>query len=511
MSKIVSKTKQRKAGVILQYLQMALNIVISLIYTPVMLRILGKTEYGIYNLSSSIIAYLSLISLGFGASYIRFYSIYSKDDDKESIKRMNGLYLIVFISMGVVSLILGTILTNNVNIFYNDTYSSHDIEIARILMLFLTVNMAISFPASVFTSYISAQEQFIFQKIINMGKTIISPVACIVLLYLGYGSVGMVICTTTVSIVIDVINITYCMKYLGMQISFRNPNLYLLKDIFIFSVFIALNQVIDQINWQTDKVILGKLINGSSVAVYSVGAQINTMFTMFSTAISHVFSPKVNRIVSKGESDMDDQLTSLFIRVGRIQWFVLALILSGFVFFGRFFVYKWAGEGYDTAYWVAILLMAPAIIPLIQNIGLEIQRAKNKHQFRAIIYSFMAILNIFISIAFAKLWGEIGTALGTTISLLVANGLIMNIFYQKKLGINVVLFWKSILKTVKGLVIPILFGVMIMLFYRIDNMLEFLVLACIYALIYVVSSYYFGFVKEERELIQSMFKGLMRR
>ena len=79
MSKIVSKTKQRKAGVILQYLQMALNIVISLIYTPVMLRILGKTEYGIYNLSSSIIAYLSLISLGFGASYIRFYSIYSKD------------------------------------------------------------------------------------------------------------------------------------------------------------------------------------------------------------------------------------------------------------------------------------------------------------------------------------------------------------------------------------------------------------------------------------------------
>lgn len=511
MSKIVSKTKQRKAGVILQYLQMALNIVISLIYTPVMLRILGKTEYGIYNLSSSIIAYLSLISLGFGASYIRFYSIYSKDDDKESIKRMNGLYLIVFISMGVVSLILGTILTNNVNIFYNDTYSSHDIEIARILMLFLTVNMAISFPASVFTSYISAQEQFIFQKIINMGKTIISPVACIVLLYLGYGSVGMVICTTTVSIVIDVINITYCMKYLGMQISFRNPNLYLLKDIFIFSVFIALNQVIDQINWQTDKVILGKLINGSSVAVYSVGAQINTMFTMFSTAISHVFSPKVNRIVSKGESDMDDQLTSLFIRVGRIQWFVLALILSGFVFFGRFFVYKWAGEGYDTAYWVAILLMAPAIIPLIQNIGLEIQRAKNKHQFRAIIYSFMAILNIFISIPFAKLWGEIGTALGTTISLLVANGLIMNIFYQKKLGINVVLFWKSILKTVKGLVIPILFGVMIMLFYRIDNMLEFLVLACIYALIYVVSSYYFGFVKEERELIQSMFKGLMRR
>jgi len=62
---------QIKAGVILQYLQMALAAVVSLVYTPIMIRELGKAEYGIYNLASSVISYLSLLSLGFSGSYFK--------------------------------------------------------------------------------------------------------------------------------------------------------------------------------------------------------------------------------------------------------------------------------------------------------------------------------------------------------------------------------------------------------------------------------------------------------
>lgn len=503
--------KQRSLGVILQYAQMALSIIISLLYTPIMLRILGKNEYGIYNLASSIIAYLSLLSLGFGASYLRFYSRYRKDNDNDSIKRMNGLYITVFSLMGIIALIGGLILAQNAQIFYNETYTTQEIDIARILMSFLAINLAISFPASVFTSYVTAQEKFIFQKVLNLGKTVISPLVNIIFLYLGYGSIGMVISTTVLSIILDVINVFYCFTKLKMQISFRNPNFGLLKGIFIFSLFIAMNQIIDQINWQTDKVILGKVVNGGAVAVYAVGAQINTMFTSFSTAVSSVFTPKVNMIVQENKEDMDKQLTDLFIKVGRIQWFIMFLVLSGFVFFGQFFVSKWAGEGYENAYWVALLLMVPATIPLIQNIGIEIQRAKNKHQFRSIVYLIMAILNVGISILFAMMWGEIGTALGTTISLLVANGLIMNIYYQKKLGINVIEFWKSIGKTLTGMIAPVALGVCLILFYEFNSLLDFGLLVVAYTFVYIISIYFLGMNKEEKGMINSVFKKVVRR
>ena len=68
--------KQIGWGVILMYVQMILNIVITIFTTPIIINILGQSEYGLYNLAASIISYLNLFTLGFGASYIRFYSKY---------------------------------------------------------------------------------------------------------------------------------------------------------------------------------------------------------------------------------------------------------------------------------------------------------------------------------------------------------------------------------------------------------------------------------------------------
>ena len=39
---------QKRLGAILQYCQIFINIIIGLIYSPIMLRILGQNEYGIY-------------------------------------------------------------------------------------------------------------------------------------------------------------------------------------------------------------------------------------------------------------------------------------------------------------------------------------------------------------------------------------------------------------------------------------------------------------------------------
>ena len=498
----ISHGKQRSIGVVLQYTQMVLSFAIQLVYTPIMLRILGTNEYGIYSLAASTISYLSLLSLGIGASYIRWYSIFKKENDREEIKKLNGLYLLVFSIIGIIALGLGSWLTINIHWFYNDTYTVNEIQLARKLMVFLTINLAVSFPSSVFSSYITSQEKFIFQKIVNMGITIIGPALNIVLLWLGYGSVGMVVATTSLSIIVSVVNVLYCIKKLGMEITLRNPNWMLLKDIMSFSVFIVINQVIDQINWQTDKIILGKIIGGASVAIYTVGANLNMMFTGFSSAVSGVFVPKVNLIVSRNDANMNEELTTLFIKVGRIQWFVLMYVLSGFAIFGRFFITIWAGAEYSNSYTVALLLMTPAVIPLIQNLGVEIQRAKYLHKFRSIAYLCMAIVNIGISIVFASRWGEIGAALGTTISLLLANGLIMNIYYHKRCGINIHLFWNSILSTLKSLLLPLLLGVSITFFYTISSIVDFLVLIAIYSLTYAISVYRWGLNSQEKFVVE---------
>ena len=498
--------KEIRWGIILQYIQMGLNIIISLIYTPIMIRTLGKSEYGLYNLAGSIISYLSLLSLGLGASYIRFYSRYKAKDDADEISKLNGLYMSVFLIIGLVALVAGLVLSFNVSIFFNETYTSNDLYIAKILMLFTAFNLALSFPMSVFTSYITSQEKFIFQKLINIGKTVMSPIVCIVILLLGHGSIGMVVVSTIISFIVDIINIIFCTKKLNMKFLFKKTESGLLKEIMIFSIFIAINELINQINWQTDKIIIGKMISSSAVAIYVVGATINSMYVNFSTAISNVYVPQIHKIVNEDPIDADSKFTEIFIKVGRIQFFVIMLVLTGFVFFGKPFILFWAGEGFEEAYYVALLLICPVTVPLIQNIGIEIQRAKNKHKFRSLVYSVMALLNVFISIILCKYYGIIGTAIGTTISLVVANGIIMNVYYHKVIKIDIRMFWKEILKSSLFLLVPILIGVLIFMFVQYSSVYELGLWIVLYTIIYVLSMFFLGLKREERESVLTKLK-----
>ena len=502
---------QLKAGAFLQYMQMALQIIVNLIYTPVMIRILGDNEYGIYSLASSIISYLNLLTLGFGAGYIRFYSIYKAEGDEQGVKRLNGLYLLVFSVLGLIALIAGIIIAFNVGIFFNETYSVQDLEIARTLMFFLAFNLAVSFPASVFTSFITSQEKFVFQKLVNMGKTVLSPCLSIVFLFLGYGSIGMVMVTTFVSLAIDAINIVFCVGKLKMRFSLRHPDFYLLKDIAVFSVFIAINQIVEQVNWQAGKLVLGKMVSATAVAIYAVGSNINAMYMSFSSAISSVFAPRINRLVIEKPHGWLDEINRLFQRVGRVQFLILGLILTGFIFFGQYFLSVWAGAGYESAYYIALLLMCPATIPFIQNVGLEIQRARNKHKFRSIAYLIMAVINVGLSILFCYFLGTIGAAMGTSISFIVANGFIMNIYYQKKLDMKIGQFWWQIIKLLPGMIIPVAMGVLLMIYVEITSIWMFLGLVFAYTIVYCISMWLFGMNQSEKDIILIPLKKIIRR
>ena len=77
---------QIKAGAILSYVQMALSIAVGLIYTPVMIRLLGQSEYGLYSAVTSVISMLYVLHFGFGSAYQRYYSKYKKcPKGKESL------------------------------------------------------------------------------------------------------------------------------------------------------------------------------------------------------------------------------------------------------------------------------------------------------------------------------------------------------------------------------------------------------------------------------------------
>lgn len=490
---------QRKAGVILSYLGQLTKILISLIYTPIMLRLLGQSEYGLYQLVYSVVSYLSLLSLGFGSSYMRFYSRYKAKNDDNGVAQLNGMFLIIFMSLSVICVLCGTVMIHNIRTIFGTGLTEAEYSTARILMVLLVFNLALTFPNSVFTCSITANEKFLFQKLLVLLQNICSPFLALPLLIMGYGSVGMVAATTIVTLVVLLVNGYYCIYKLNIKFQFKNLQFSLLKEMWIFTFFIFLNQIIDQVNWSVDKFLLGRLSGTTAVAVYGVGGQINSMYLEFSNSISNVFVPKVNRI--EAETGDNNELTKLFTKVGRIQFMVLMLVLSGFIIFGLPFVTMWAGKEYGEAYIVTLLLIVPVTVPLIQNLGMEIQRAKNMHKARSIVYFIIAIMNVIISVPLIKFMGPAGAALGTAISLIAGNIIFMNWYYQKRIGLDMVYFWKQIFGFCPALVAPFISGIIIVKNINISNLLTLVSWAAVYTVVYVVSMYFLGMNAEEKRLI----------
>ncbi|MBP3389127.1 MAG: polysaccharide biosynthesis C-terminal domain-containing protein, partial [Clostridia bacterium] len=176
-------------------------------------------------------------------------------------------------------------------------------------------------------------------------------------------------------------------------------------------------------------------------------------------------------------------------------------IWMGFLFFGRFFVSVWA-DGQMDVYPIALLLMGSTIIPSIQNLGIEIQCAKNKHQFRSILYLIVCVVNIVLTFILLKLgYGGVGAAAATAFTVLIGNGLIMNIHYKYKIGLDIGAFWKSILSLVPSLILPGVFGYLIMRFVEIDSYAVFIGFCVLFVLIYAVSLWFFGMNADEKGVI----------
>ena len=433
---------QLKAGAVLNYVAIILNMVIGLLYTPYMLRMLGQAEYGLYSLAASIIAYLTVLDLGFGNAIIRYTAKFRAEGKIDEQKYMFGMFLVLYIGIGIIAVIAGAVLSLNVESIFSAKMTEYEVDRTRIMLWLMTFNLAFTFPMSIWGSIMTAYERFTFPRIVSIVRSVLNPLVMVALLAIGYKALAMVIVTTIFNVVTLLINYWYCKNKLKIEVRYGKFDFKFLKEVSVYSFWIFLNAIMDKIYWSTGQFVLGIYRGTVAIAIYAVAIHLQNMFMMFSTAITGVFLPKVTAMVAKGDNEKD--ISDLFIRTGRIQYILLSLILTGFIIFGRSFINLWAGEGYQEAYLYALMFFIPLTVPLIQNMGIIILQARNQMKFRSLLYIVIAVVRSCFLFPLAKYYGGMGCAISTAGALVLGQIIIMNIYYQRKQHINIIRFWKEI-------------------------------------------------------------------
>lgn len=500
---------QVKAGVVLNYVIIVLNIVVGLLYTPFMLRMMGQSEYGLYSLVASVIAYLTLLDMGFGNAVVRYTAKYRAEGKLDEQYRLFGMFIVMYSLIGVVVAALGFVLYACMGDLFGDTLTAGELGRAKILVIIMVLNLSLSFPLSIFGSIVNAYEKFVFQKVVNIVRLVLNYVVMIFVLEYGGKAVALVVVQTVFNFATLFLNLWYCRRELHVKVVFGKFNWSLFMEIAIYSFWIFLNTIMDKIYWGTGQFVLGATTGTIAVAVFSLAISLEQMYMTFSSSIASVLLPKLTGMVANRSAD--SEVSRLFIRTGRLQHIVMSFILVGFIVFGRSFINLWAGPGYEDVYIITLIFFVALFTPLIQNTGITILQARNQMKFRSILYVVIAVVSLAFQIVGAKYWGAIGCAIPIAGALILGQGVIMNVYYHRVQHIDILRFWAEITRMSLVPALFIVVGLLAAEWISLDGWGSLMLGILVFSLLYIPVFWRFSMNADERDLIGRPIKKLLHR
>ncbi len=482
----MNNNKNLQWGVILSYITMAAGILVSLTYTPFLLQSLGQQQYGLYNMGQAAVSYLGLAEFGFGNAVVRYVAKYKAEGNEWKTAGLYGTFFKLYFALAAIVLSIGMGVCLLADRFFTVSTGAQGYMELKTIIAIMVVNLTLTFAMTPYSAIINAHERFAFIKVTNLLYTVLKPLVMIPLLLWGYKAVGLSVITLLLTVLLNLSNVIYVKKVLKIKVSYKKENAQrgLLKEIMGYSFFIFLGTLTAQLNDNADSLILGSISGETAVAIYAVGYQLNTYVQQLPSALAGVLFPRITTRITKGAPM--EEMSGLMTRVGRLQFYVIFLLCSGFCLFGQEFISLWAGPGYESAYWIVLVLILPAAIPNMQAVPVQVLEAMNRHQFKAVLYAVCAGLNVLTSIPAGLAYGPLGCAICTGVTTLLTKGIIINWYYHKKIHLDIAGFWKSILGLLLRLAPVCLVGVALNLVITTQSWLWVFVKISIYTLCFGV-------------------------
>ena len=100
---------ERKKGAILSYIQVVLSVVVSIVYVPVLLRYLGQSEYGLYQIVGSFFSYISVFESCMSTGVLRNYCNALGSKNTENADITLSMARVIYRAMAVLIAVIGVI------------------------------------------------------------------------------------------------------------------------------------------------------------------------------------------------------------------------------------------------------------------------------------------------------------------------------------------------------------------------------------------------------------------
>ncbi len=470
------------AGALISYLTIAFNVVSGLLYTPWMIRSIGDDQYALYTLALSVIN-IFLLDFGIGASVSKFLSAFYAEGRYDDANRFMGIVYKVF---GAISLVIALALT----VFYfliDAIYvklTPNEIIIFKRLFIIVSTYSVLSFPFTTFNSLLMANERFFEVKICNLLSRVLSVAMIVVCLLLNKGVYSLVIVNALVNFLTIGVKLILIKRNTPQRSDLRAWDRQTTKQLFSFTVWVAIKDIAHRCIFTIMPTIIAAILGSAEVTLFNLAATLEGYVYTFADAVNGMFMPKITKLTHLEQGQRE--LSKLMIKVGKYHIFSIGLIFAGFFCVGETFVGLWLGDGYESVYLNALILIFPSLIDVPQQIAKTTLIVKDRVKEQAIVYTIVALTNVLLAIVFLKLFGIIGASLAVFVAYTVRT-VGMNILYKKYLKIDLRKYFVSVYgRWVVVFSATLLFGVGFSKLVGLSGMLSLLCTGAVVVAVYTV-------------------------
>lgn len=439
---------QRRAGAILSYISIFGNILVAVLYTPFFIRTLGTSEYGLYNLVLSFLVYLNIMDLAFGNTIAKYLSQNRVKGSKAQEARILGNILNIYFLCSLLVGLMGLVLYLNAEAVFGNALAPQQLSELKLMLIFIIINIMISFYPGIFNGILQAYEYFVIAKSMLLIRVIMPSIIATPFLLMGFGAVTIILITLIVNFACLFLGMILCRRHVSIRFDWKGAlsfsHLKQQKQLNLYLGLVLFSIAIEQLTLNSGQMILGAINGTVAVAIYVIAVQFVKIFQQFATSINNVTFPGFSMLVVEGASN--ERLLQQMVRISRIQLIVLSFILSGFVIFGENFIVIWAGQDFRPAYLMTVILMFTITFQLSQLPAVSIIQAHNRQTFRFIALAITLVLAMISAVILAPKYSGYGVSLSIAAFSFIGYTLVMNVYYHRKIGLNMYRFWLEMSK-----------------------------------------------------------------
>ena len=429
----MASTKRLAVNVAMNWIAMAVNMVVPFFLTPFVVRHLGSVGYGVWILAVSTVSYLNLLDLGLRSAVVRFVSkAQAKGAMGEATSAIHAALwfrLIIASGVAVVSLALAAAVPHFFKI------PSELMRAAQITTLVCALGVAVTLVSGVFGAVLAATNRFDLLSYVTMFQTLLRASGVLLLLHRGHGLVPLACWELIVLVLVAVATTVLAMvTFPHSRVRPGRPDMSVLRMIWSYSFTTFIFMVAVQIITNTDNLVVGAFLSVGAVTFYAIGGSLTGYACQVSGALSSTFTPMASNLEASGKSE---DLPRMLIR-GTQATLGLALPISAGLFFrGGTFIRLWMGPQYQVVSEnVVRILMISMYLAIADGTASSIMMAIEKHKPMARWAVYEAILNLVLSLILVKMIGIYGVAWGTSISMLFTHLAFWPRYVKKVLNVS---------------------------------------------------------------------------